>query len=260
MGLDARRRPAWTNVRKFAGRADSAEPGAVATPLIPVSHMPDGSIIQRESSVMSRSNQRLSVPAAVTVIAVGVIALIASGVLRPSPVSGTPPSSPSAPAWIPSVPPAQPSAPPATPVPARPAPSLDDFTDGSKSVKLDIATAHDLFIEVKDFTGRVVDARTGRAGDGMSVRWSTLKVENLDDDTLRLTWVGLPSDAPVKVVLMDDPAGNATLQPTIVLMQAMPPSDSDALGFDRVLDLDFDQPVLSSDFKTLVQDGYDTGN
>jgi hypothetical protein len=198
---------------------------------------------------MTRSQKKISIPTAITVVAVAVIALIASGVLRPSPVTGVTPS-PSAPA----------SPAPATPKPANPDPTpvptqADDFSDGVKSVRLDIATPHNVVAEIKDFTGHVSDATSGRAGDGMSVRWGDLKVVNLDDDTLRLTWVGAPSDDPVKVVVTDLQG-----EPTIVVMQLQPPPNSDAIGFDRVLDLDFDGPVVADDFAKLLQDGWDTAS
>jgi hypothetical protein len=208
--------------------------------------------LHEESSAMSRSQNKLSIPTAITVVAVAVIALIASGVLRPSPVTGvTPTPSPTAPA---SPAPASPT-PPADPAPTPVPTPVDDLSDGVKSVRLDIATPHEVVAEIKDFTGHVSDAKSGRAGDGMSVRWYDLKVENVDDDSLRLTWVGLPNDDPVKVVVTDLQG-----EPTIVVMQLMPPSDSDALGFDRVLDLDFDGPVVAEDFATLVQDGWDTAS
>ncbi|HEX5013189.1 MAG TPA: hypothetical protein VFV72_03440 [Candidatus Limnocylindrales bacterium] len=209
---------------------------------------------------MTRYQKKISIPTAITVVAVAVIALIASGVLRPSPVTGgTPTPSPSAPASpAPATPtPATPA--PATPAPATPVPTpVDDFSDGVKSVRLDIATPHDVVAEIKDFTGRVSDAKSGRAGDGMSVRWGELKVENVDDDTLRLTWVGLPNDDPVKVVIFDEVRGATDVQPTLVVMQLMPYENTDAVGFDRVLDLDFDDPVLASDYATVLQDGWDT--
>ena len=203
---------------------------------------------------MTRSQKKISIPTAITVVAVAVIALIASGVLRPSPVTGVTPS-PSAPA----------SPAPATPKPANPDPTpvptqADDLSDGIKSVKLDIATPHDVLAEVKDFTGRVSDAKSGHAGDGMSVRWGDLEVVNLDEDTLRVTWVGLPNNDPVKVVVYDNVASATDVQPTIVVMQLMPPDNSDAIGFDRVLDLDFDDPVLAGDYDTLLQDGWDTAS
>jgi hypothetical protein len=172
---------------------------------------------------MSRSNDKLSLPAIVVIGAVAVIAIIASGVLRGTPASGVEP---------------------------RPA---DDFSDGEKTVKLDVADPNDVFVGVRDHTGRVVDATTGRAGDGMSVRWYDLKVENVDDDTLRLTWVGYPNTDPIKVAVFNDRG-----TPTIVLMSLLPPPNSDALGIDRVLDLHFASPVSPDDFAILVQDGMDT--
>lgn len=199
---------------------------------------------------MTRSQKKISIPTAITVVAVAVIALIASGVLRPSPVTGVTPS-PSAPASpAPASPKPQENRDP-TPVPTP----ADDFSDGVKSVRLDIATPHNVVAEIKDFTGSVTDAKSGRAGDGMSVRWGDLEVENLDDNTLRLTWVGAPSDDPVKVVVTDLQG-----EPTIVVMQLQPPPNSDAIGFDRVLDLDFDGPVVADDFAKLLQDGWDTAS
>jgi hypothetical protein len=194
---------------------------------------------------MPRSTKKISIPAAITVIAVGVIALISSGALRPAPVTGGTPSKP---------PVATPST-PATPAPSAPAPTQkpDDVVDGEKSVELDVADPNRVYVGFKDFTGSVVDATSGRAGDGMSVRWYELRVQNVDDDTLRLTWVGLPNDDPIKVIVTD-------LQgtPTIVVFSLLPPSNSDALGFDRVLDLHFEGPVRSEDFDVVIQDGMDT--
>ena len=198
---------------------------------------------------MTRSQKKISIPTAITVVAVAVIALIASGRAPAVARDGRHPS-PSAPA----------SPAPATPKPANPDPTpvptqADDFSDGVKSVRLDIATPHNVVAEIKDFTGTVTDAKSGRAGDGMSVRWNDLEVVNLDDDTLRLTWVGAPSDDPVKVVVTDLQG-----EPTIVVMQLQPPPNSDAIGFDRVLDLDFDGPVVADDFAKSLQDGWDTAS
>ena len=205
---------------------------------------------------MSRSSSKLSIPAAVTVGAVAVIALIASGVLRPAPVTGANPSpSPSAPVNPAPSAPAPTPRPPASPAPTQP--PVDDPVDGEKFVQLDVADPNRVIIGVKDFTGQLVDATSGRAGDGMSVRWSELKVVNLDDDTLRLTWVGLPNDDPIKVVIAHfdgDPDGT----PSIVLFRLEPPANSDALGYDRVLDLHFGAPVRAEDFNVAVQDGMDT--
>jgi hypothetical protein len=182
----------------------------------------------------------MSISTTITVGAVAVIALIASGVLRPSPVSGGQPSDP----------PASPSA-PATPAPT-PDP-VDDFSDGSKTVELDIATPHDVAVKVDDTTGTIVDATTGRAGDGMSVRWYDLKVENVDDRTLRLTWVGFGADDEV-LLRVAEVDGLIDL----LLVQPGPYPNSDGLGFDRVLDLEFASPVNAADTLYSIQSGLDT--
>ena len=223
---------------------------------------------------MSRSNQRLSVPAVITVIAVAVIALIASGVLRPTPVAGVPPSGAPPSAWVPSVPPDQPDqpatpgpatpaqpqpSPPATsePAPATPAPSVDPDgePDEVETIDLDVAVPGDVRVTVIDDGGTLVGARSGRAGDGMSVRWFDLKVENVDANTLRLTWVGFAGDdESVLNVGRNDGVTSLALQ------VAGPPPNSDATGYDRVLVLKFDGPVNAADVDFTVQEGFDTGN
>src|SRR4051812_2189527 len=114
---------------------------------------------------MARSNARISVPATITIAAIGVIAMIASGILRPSPVSGTPPTQ----APVPH--------PPAAP--ATPAPSIDPDgePDNVTTVDLDVASNHDIRVTVVDESGSIVAIRSGHAAEGMSVDWYDLKVE-----------------------------------------------------------------------------------
>ena len=221
---------------------------------------------------MTRSNPRLSIPAAITVVAVAVIALIASGILRPSPVAGVPPSATPPSAWVPSVPPtpaspAQPATPapatpaqpqpslPAAPQPATPVPSVDPDgePDNVETIDLDVAIPGDVRVTVVDDGGALVSARSGRAGDGMSVRWFDLKVENLDANTLRLTWVGFAGD--------DESVLNVGRNDGVIslaLQVAGPPPNSDATGYDRVLVLDFDGLVNADDVDFTVQEGFDT--
>ena len=227
---------------------------------------------------MSRPSNRLSIPAVITVAAVAVIALIASGVLRPTPVSGVPPTD--AP-WVPSVPPTMPApatpAPatpaPATPAPARtpapaepqqpapsvpanPAPSVDPDgePDNVTTVDLDVATDHDVRVTVVDDGGSLVGIKSGHAGDGMSVRWFDLKVENVDSSTLRLTWIGFAADDE-SVLNVGENDGRVQL----ALSVAGPPPNSDATGYDRVLILEFDHDVSAADVTSTVQEGFDTG-
>jgi hypothetical protein len=223
---------------------------------------------------MSRPNQRLSIPAAITIVAVAVIALIASGVFRPTPVSGVPPTD--AP-WVPSVPPTMPApATPATPAPATPAPATpaptepqqpapsapanpapsvdpDGQPDNVTTIDLDVATDHDVRVTVVDDGGSLTGIRSGHAGDGMSVRWFDLKVENVNSSTLRLTWIGFAADDE-SVLNVGENDGRVQL----ALSVAGPPANSDATGYDRVLILEFDHDVSAADVTSTVQEGFDT--
>jgi hypothetical protein len=204
---------------------------------------------------MSRSTDKVSVPAAIAVGAVAVIALIASGVLRPSPVTGAAPSNP--PSAAPSVP--GPTAVPApTEVPASPSPtaSPSDGADG-RTVKLDIAPDKDVFVTVDDEDGVITDVRTGHASDGMSVAWHEMKVENLGPSTLQLTWIGF-ADTERLVVTKGERGGTFDL----TLVEINPPNVIDATGYDRVLILEFAVPVNAKDITYSIDNGpkVDAGN
>jgi hypothetical protein len=192
---------------------------------------------------MSRSNARISIPAAITIVAVAVIAFVVSGALRPPTVTGATPSG------SPTATPAPPATPAPTPV------SIYDFADNTKLVKLDIATNHDVFVIVEDETGSVVDARTGHAAEGMSVGWHDIKVENVGPSTLRLTWVGFAvSD---KLVLK---VGELDGKVELTLVQADPAGDVDATGHDRVLDIEFGSPINAADVLHSLQGSLDTAD
>jgi hypothetical protein len=191
---------------------------------------------------MSRSTTSRTVPAilaaAVLLAAVAVAATGAFGrTVTPAPEPTDPPI------VEPSTPPtAPPSAPPSEP-PA----------DGPTKVVLENLTGHDVSIEIDDQTGSIVRAQSGTPGDGMSVRWFDVKVENIDADTLRVVWVGLPRDEVIKL-------GVSTVDGKVRLrfVQDGPPLNSDATGHDRVLELSFDAPVRSEDVLTSVQESLDT--
>jgi hypothetical protein len=95
---------------------------------------------------------------------------------------------------------------------------------------------------IEDEGGLLAGAGSGRAGDGMSVRWGDVEVVNVDEDTLRVTWVGLPVDAGIRLVVSG--AGDGVV---LAFTQPAPPANSDAIGFDRVLVLDFASPVDAAD-------------
>jgi len=89
----------------------------------------------------------------------------------------------------------------------------------------------------------------------MSVRWYDLKVENVDANTLRLTWVGFAGD--YESVLN---VGRNDGVISLAMQVAGPPQNSDATGYDRVLVLELDGPVNADDVAFTMQEGFDTGN
>ena len=183
-----------------------------------------------------------ALPAAALLIAlVAVIAVVASGALGRAGDPGTP--TPTAP---PSAAPTPKPTPSATPEPS-------ETPDGIFNLDLDTVDDHDVKIVVDDRTGTVVEVTSGNAGDGMSVRWFDMKVENLDAETLRLTWVGLPRDEVVRLFVIEE---NGKVK--LAFVQAAPPANSDALGFDRIVVLKFDAPIGAEDVTWSMQEGVDT--
>ena len=186
---------------------------------------------------MSRSPLR-RLAAIVGGLALSVIVVFAADAAyghRPAPVAPVPPPS-GTPVVTPTPAPAEPTAAPSQP-----------STDGEIVVPLKNLTGDDVSVAIDDATGTLKVASSGNPGDGMSVRWFSVKVENIDADTLRVVWVGLPRDEVVGLEITED-AGAIHL----ALTQDAPPADSDALGFDRVLELRFDRPVRAEDVVTSV--------
>ena len=133
-----------------------------------------------------------------------------------------------------------------TPAPARPtAVPSESPTGGDIAVPLKNLTGDDVSVVIDDETGTLDVASSGTPGDGMSVRWFDVQVENIDDDTLRVVWVGLPRDEIVELTMT-----KADGEIRLAFVQDAPPANSDALGFDRVLELSFDGPVRSEDVVT----------
>lgn len=162
-----------------------------------------------------------------------VAAVVAAACGAPAtPPSGSPTPAPSAPAT-----------PAPTPDPTgTPAPSIP----GQTVVDLDVALEHEVSVVVDDLTGTLAKASTGRAGDGMSVRWFDSEVVNVDDDSLRVTWVGLPRAEQIRLSITER---NGSF--VLTFEQAAPPANSDATGYDRVLILDFETLVRSEDVEVV---------
>lgn len=191
---------------------------------------------------MNRSTNvsRVALPVAAAFAVLAVLVVVAGGALgRAGDPSPTPSDRPSTP---PSVAPSAPSSPQPTDEPTDPA-------NGPITVDLDNLTDHDVSVVIDDETGVLDGAVSGKPGDGMSVRWLDVKVENVDSTTLRVVWVGLPRDEQIQLSISE---ADGTYH--LAFVQAAPPRNSDALGYDRVLVLRFDTDVDAAGVKVTFEE------
>jgi len=160
---------------------------------------------------------------------VGLVAAVTVGRGAPAAPAGTPP---------PSASPVAPATPAPTVVPATPTPAPSAPVNGVVRIPLDIADDHSVVVALQDADGLLTSARSGRAADGMSVRWHDVDLERVNASTIRVTWVGMAVDEQVDVAV--EAHGRAV---AITIVQAGPVPYSDALGADRVLVLSFDEAI-----------------
>ena len=134
-----------------------------------------------------------------------------------------------------------------------PTPVPEDGGSDAMPIKVDLenATGADVYVDIADTTGLLVDARSGTPGDGMSVE--TLVAENIDATTLKLTWVDFPIDNALALYIDEHEGGIRFL-----LVQPEPSGPTDAMGFDRELILSFSEPISADDVETLLVEGLDT--
>jgi hypothetical protein len=156
-----------------------------------------------------------------------------SGGAGPLP-TGSPTASPSG---SPSVSPS----PVATPTPT-PKPTRDPNAPPIK-VRLTTANGNVIDLDIVDYSQLIVAAEAGVPGDGASVEWGSVKVEQLDSRTLRLTWTNTPGDGRMWMTL--DEAGRK-------LVLAQPEFDGDSIAFDRVLVLAFAEDVEADEFEIIL--------
>jgi hypothetical protein len=204
----------------------------------------------------SRKLRGAALPTAAVLAVAALFAALGGGVLGrdadpdPSPSPSPTPTAPAAPSMpVPFEPPA-----PSMPVPSAPAPTVPPSADptapgGPLVIDLDDATGHDVSVVVDDGTGTVVDGASDRPGDGMSVRWGEVLVENLDPRVIRLTWAGYPRDETVRLAISRDADGYH-----LRIAQGMPYPNTDAMGQDRVLVLAFDEAISAGDIEAFVHD------
>ena len=136
----------------------------------------------------------------------------------------------------------RPSTAPSAAPSARPSVAPSAPISGDTKVILENATNHDVSIQIHDETGDVVKAASGKPGDGMSIRWHKAIVKNVDARTISVTWAGLPQDE-----LADLGVNSAGDKYELVLVQAGPYPQTDAMGEDRILILTFEAPVSADD-------------
>jgi hypothetical protein len=202
---------------------------------------------------MARNSKLISLTAA-ALIAVALAACsgaVAGGpgvTPAPDPVV-TPVPSPATPA--PSDGPAEPSPVPVAPSPVPVEPDNGNGGGDGMPIKVDLdnATGHDVYVDVVDRSGRVIRAQSGDPGDGASVPPYEVKVENVDDRTIRLTWSDIPGDNALALFIDEDGT-------SLILVQ--PEHDGDSMPFDRVLVLEYDGPISAGDLRVTLQDGLDT--
>lgn len=186
---------------------------------------------------MARSTSTRSVAAFVVALAlVSVVAVLATGAFGRSVTPEPTPSEAPAPTPTPSVAPSPDPTTAPSPTPA-----------GDLTFDLDVATPHDVSVVLEDEADVVSGAKSGRGGDGMSVRWGQSIVENIDEDTIRLTWVGLPQDDIVEMVVKEVDG-----RIIVTVDQAAPPANSDAMGHDRAVEIDFSRAVSADDLRVTV--------
>ena len=117
-------------------------------------------------------------------------------------------------------------------------PRADQPSPVPSVVVLDTVDDNDPRVAIDDQTRLAPLRLPGHAGDGMSTRWNTAIVDQVDANTIRVTWVGFPGEEQVVLTITAD--GGA---PVLVFDQKAPYANTDALGADRVLVLTFDHAV-----------------
>jgi len=154
----------------------------------------------------------------------------------------------------PSISPAPSEAPVNTPPPD---PTAEPTQDGSDAmpmrVDLDNVTGADVYVDIADRTGLLVGAESGTPAEGQSESPYTLRVENLDATTLKLTWVDYPIDNALALYI-DESNGGIRL----LLVQPEPTGPTDSIALDRELILSFSQPISADQVEAFLQDGLDT--
>jgi hypothetical protein len=127
----------------------------------------------------------------------------------------------------------------------------DDGSDVPTVIDLQTADGHDVTVDLSEIVHLLDGAESGNPAEGMSVEPYTLKLENLDERTLKLTWVDFGIDNALALYRFQDGK-------VLVMVQPEPTTDVDAIGFDRELILTFKEPVSADEIEGFLQGGLDT--
>jgi hypothetical protein len=155
----------------------------------------------------------------------------------------------------PSATPSPTSTPSSVPTTAPSAQPTDAEQPGRDAMPLTVdlvnETNADVYVDIADNSGLLVDAVSGTPRDGASVEPYKLQVENIDARTLRLTWSDYA--IPNGLALYIDESARR-----FMLVQPEPKGDVDAMVHDRVLILTFSESISADDIEAILQDGLDT--
>jgi hypothetical protein len=182
-----------------------------------------------------------------------------SGVPAPSAPAASSPIPTPAPSVSPS--PTGRPVPPATPEPtpdptaepsADPSAEPTDGGGGAMPIRVDLETLtpHDVYVDIVDRSGTVVEAASEIPTASAPVAEHTLDVENVDPTTLRLTWVDRPGSNALALYI-DEAAAR------FVLVQPEHDLDGDAMLHDRVLILTFSEAISADEVEAVLQNGVD---
>jgi hypothetical protein len=138
-----------------------------------------------------------------------------------------------------------------TPEPTETPEPSDDAGDVPNVIDLQTADGHDVTVDLSEIVHLLDGAESGNPAEGMSVEPYTLKLENLDERTLKLTWVDFGIDNDLALYRFQDGK-------VLVMVQPEPTTDVDAIGFDRELILTFKEPVSADEIDGFLQGGLDT--
>ena len=132
-----------------------------------------------------------------------------------------------------------PSVSPSPIVTPSPKPTRDPNAPPIK-VRLTAGNGSTFDLDIVDYSLLIRAAEAGVPGDGASVPWGEVKVEQLDSRTLRLTWVNLAGSGRGWMTL--DEAGER-------IVIAQPEYFGDSVAFDRELVLRFVEDVDAEDLE-----------